>query len=415
MLKRVLSHLTGQTGVFAINAIVGLLIVRLLPPSEYALVVIAFFLQVAACVLSDLGLSHVLISKLSNSSSTQFSESLITRAAILQKNQFAYLAVPLVVILGLILLREKVDNSLELILIILLSVLTGLYQSTLNLVKATLNSHHNDRALLRIGLVESILRIILLPLFFYFPVAVAAIAVNFFAAFAVTTVFARLASSQPQVKEQSYEAIRVELRTDVAPLAPGAIYALFQGQIAILLLGLVGHPQMVAEAGALGRLAQVVNLLLVLNPFWVQPYFSRFTTKAEVLHGLKKLTLGVFCIASLIWGSVVWVPDWWLLIIGDNYAHASTALQVSMAGVVVHAIFAVSYTVAVARGLGAGQHWAISLSIFLQLIFLATLGVHSVEDALVLQLLPALGGFLVQWILIGRYLISRERPIDAHN
>lgn len=193
------------------------------------------------------------------------------------------------------------------------------------------------------------------------------------------------------------------------------IYALFQGQIAILILGLVGHSQMVAEAGALGRLSQVINLLLVLNPFWVQPYFSRLTTKAEVLNAVRKLAFGVFCIAGLIWGSVVWVPDWWLMIIGDNYAHARTALQIAMAGVVIHAIFAVSYTVAVARGIGAGQHWAVSLSIFLQLIFLATLGVHSVEHALVLQLLPALGGLLVQWILIGRYLISRGKPIDAHN
>jgi hypothetical protein len=94
------------------------------------------------------------------------------------------------------------------------------------------------------------------------------------------------------------------------------------------------------------------------------------------------------------------------MIIGHQYAHVTKALQVAMAGVLVHAVFAVSYTVAVARGLGAGQHWAISLSIFLQLLFLALVGIHSVEDALVLQLLPALGGLLVQLILIGRYLIS---------
>ncbi len=406
MLKQALSHLSGQTGVFALNAIVGLMIVRLLSPTEYGLVVIAIFLQVAACVLSDLGLSHVLISKLSRASSANFSEPSITRTAISQKNQFAYLTVPFVVILGIILLRESVDNSFELISILLISIITGLYQSTLNLRKATLNASHNDYALFRIGLVEAALRVALLPFCFYFPVAVAVLVINLVTVFAMTIVFDRLTISQRSVKERVCQATRVELRSEVLHLAPGAIYALFQGQIAILLLGFMGQPQMVAEAGALGRLSQVVNLLLVLNPFWVQPYFSRLNTKMDVFLATKRLFVGLLGLAGLIWGSVVWLPDWWLMIIGHQYAHATKALQVAMAGVLVHAAFAVSYTVAVARGLGAGQHWAISLSIFLQLLFLALIGIHSVEDALVLQLLPALGGLLVQLVLIGRYLIS---------
>ncbi len=382
------------------------MIVRLLSPTEYGLVVIAIFLQVAACVLSDLGLSHVLISKLSRASSATFSEPSITRTAISQKNQFAYLTVPFVVILGIILLRESVDNSFELISILLISIITGLYQSTLNLRKATLNASHNDYALFRIGLVEAALRVALLPFCFYFPVAVAVLVINLVTVFAMTIVFDRLAISQRSVKERVCQATRVELRSGVLPLAPGVIYALFQGQIAILLLGFMGQPQMVAEAGALGRLSQVINLLLVLNPFWVQPYFSRLNTKVDVFLATKRLFVGVLGLVSLIWSSVVWLPDWWLMIIGHQYAHATKALQVAMAGVLVHALFAVFYTVAVARGLGAGQHWAISLSIFLQLLFLALVGIHSVEDALVLQLLPALGGLLVQLILIGRYLIS---------
>ncbi len=405
MLKRTLSHLIRQTGVFAINAIVGLMIVRLLPPTEYALVVIAIFLQVAACVLSDLGLSHVLISKLSRASSADVSEPSITRAAISQKNQFAYLTVPFVVILGIIFLRESVDNAFDLISVLLISTITGLYQSTLNLRKATLNASHNDYALFRIGLAEAALRVALLPFCVYFPVAIVVVVINLVTVFAMMIVFDRLTISQPRVKEQACQTTKVELRSEVLHLAPGAIYALFQGQIAILLLGFMGQPQMVAEAGALGRLSQVINLLLVLNPFWVQPYFSRLNTKADVFLAAKRLFVGVLGLVSLIWGSVVWLPDWWLMIIGHQYAHVTKALQVAMAGVLIHAVFAVSYTVAVARGLGAGQHWAISLSIFLQLVFLASVGVHSVEDALVLQLLPALGGLLMQLFLIGRYLI----------
>ncbi len=415
MLKKALSHLTGQSGVFAINALFGLLIIRLLPPTEYAVVVIALFLQVAACVLSDLGLTHALISKLSHGSSAQLLTATIMRAAISQKNQFSYLATPFVFIFGLILLRESVSSPLELITILIVSVVTGFFQSTLNLRKAALNISHDDRALLRLGLIESFTRVALLPLCVLFPTTFIVVAINLVATLLTILSLTRVAGGPPLGRQDACHALKTELRSGVVPLAPGVIYALFQGQIAILLLSILGEPQMVAEAGALGRLAQVINLLMVLNPFWVQPYFSRLNNKADVFFATTRLAVGLVCLVSLIWGSVVWLPDWWLMIIGEQYAHTTEELRVAMAGVLVHAVFAVSYTVALARGLVAGQHWAISLSIFLQFVFLASLGVHSVADALVLQMLPAIGGLLVQWILIGRYLISRERPIDAHN
>jgi hypothetical protein len=99
------------------------------------------------------------------------------------------------------------------------------------------------------------------------------------------------------------------------------------------------------------------------------------------------------------------------MIIGEQYMHTSPALRIAMGGVIAHAIFAVSYTLAIARGLGSGQHWAVSLSISLQLIFLFAFGINSLSDALMLQLLPAIGSLIIQLVLIGRHLTDKKYQV----
>jgi hypothetical protein len=284
--------------------------------------------------------------------------------------------------------------------------MTGLIQSSVNIRKAKLNADHNDRLLFRLGVIEGIASIALLPFCIFFPFAIAVIGINLVAA-GLTLFSCRWVSNVNLYgSPQSNDKLRSALRASTIPLVPGAIYALFQGQIGVLLLGYYGQTQLVAEAGALGRLAQVINFLLVLNPFWVQPYFSRLQTNEALLIAIAKLMGLLTLLTCFIWASVVWVPEWWLMILGDQYTHTSSALRIAMAGVLIHAIFAVSYTVAIAIRLQSGQHWSVTVSILFQLFFLLATDVNSVEDALMLQLLPALGGLIVQWVLISHHLMT---------
>ena len=406
MLRTVFNYLSGQFGIFAINAVVGLMIIRLLPISEYSTVVIALFLQVATTVLTDLGTSHVILSKLSNKVLTQMDKESLIKTAISQKDVFSIFAIPFVFLISWVLLRESPVELIPLAFIVLLSVMTGLIQSSVNIRKAKLNADHNDRLLFRLGVIEGIASIALLPFCIFFPFAIAVIGINLVAA-GLTLFSCRWVSNVNLYgSPQSNDKLRSALRASTIPLVPGAIYALFQGQIGVLLLGYYGQTQLVAEAGALGRLAQVINFLLVLNPFWVQPYFSRLQTNEALLIAIAKLMGLLTLLTCFIWASVVWVPEWWLMILGDQYTHTSSALRIAMAGVLIHAIFAVSYTVAIAIRLQSGQHWSVTVSILFQLFFLLATDVNSVEDALMLQLLPALGGLIVQWVLISHHLMT---------
>lgn len=205
MLRKALRHLFGQGGVFALNAVVGLLIIRLIPPADYALVVIALFLQVATSVLSDLGLTHVLISRLSENSKTKFSPHLVTLAAISQRNYFSYFSVPLVFFLGIGLLFDDISSNPELICVPLVAVTTGFYQSTLNLRKAVLNSSHNNRALLKLGLIEGFIRVALLPLCVLYPAGVVVIAINLAATLLTLSSFSYVTDDLPAVIHDGFD------------------------------------------------------------------------------------------------------------------------------------------------------------------------------------------------------------------
>jgi O-antigen/teichoic acid export membrane protein len=406
LLKKLFRYLVGQSGIFAINAVVGLIVIRLLPLTEYSTVVIVLFLQVATTVLADLGTSHVVLSQFSNNVLTPKNRESLIKAAISQTGIFSAFAIPSVFLLGWVLLRESPVESISLASIVLLAVVTGLIQSSLNIRRAELNADHNDRLLFRLGFFEGVVRIMLLPLCILFPFAIVVVGINLVAVGLTLLSFRRISNVKLYGSLESNDELRSELRAGTIPLVPGAVYALFQGQIGVLILGFCGQTQLVAEAGALGRLAQIINFLLVLNPFWVQPYFSRLRTNYALLTAIVKLMGVLTLLTCIIWASVIWVPGWWLMILGDQYTHTSSALRIAMAGVLIHAIFAVSYTVAIAMKLQSGQHWSVSLSVLFQLFFIMAYDVDSVEDALMLQLLPALGSLIVQWALIGRHFIA---------
>lgn len=404
MIRRAVQHVMGQTAVFGVNAVVGLLVIRVLPVTEYAAVVTILFIQVAACVLADLGLSHIVISKLSSKSTDRAHWRAVIESAILQRNEFAFFTLPLVGVLGMFLLKDLSLPRISLISIFAIGVMTGLVQSSLNIRKAALNARHDNDALFRLGMFEGTLRVVLFPLILSSPTALMVLILNFIAVGCTLVLFSMQSFEVKPQAEVLQENYRDELRSKAIPLISSVVYALIQGQIAVLLLGLVGQPQMVAEAGALSRLAQVVNLFLVLNPFWVQPHFSKLETNSALLKSLIQVGVILVLFMSVVWASVIWLPNCWLWLIGDQYAHTSSLLQIAMGGILINAAFSVLYTVSVARGLVVGQHWAVSLSVGLQLFFILLFGIHSVENALILQLLPGLGGFLIQCLLIGRAL-----------
>ncbi len=139
-----------------------------------------------------------------------------------------------------------------------------------------------------------------------------------------------------RVKGHANSAMQRQIVHLALPSAPGSIFYALQGQIMLLLLVLLGHgTRGIANLGALSRLGQILVLLSMLNPVFVEPYFARLQKKqvlprylAAILIGV--LGLGIFCISAFLF------PEVYLLILGPHYKslHLEVGLMILGSSVV---------------------------------------------------------------------------------
>ena len=162
------------------------------------------------------------------------------------------------------------------------------------------------------------------------------------------------------------------------------------------ILGFAGHTSSVAEVGALGRLGQVFGLIMTVNTFFVQPYFARIENRrAYVEKGLLVLS-GIGALSLLTMISAFVLPEWWLFILGAKYAGLKKELPFALLVSLFLLLSGTLYTMVIARKSTVGQSWMIASGILIQLLFIGMNGIRTTFDALILNVLLAGGGALVQ-------------------
>ena len=194
------------------------------------------------------------------------------------------------------------------------------------------------------------------------------------------------------------------LRKFAIPLVPGAIYYMAQGQISTLLLTVFGQTTSIAEVGALGRLGQILGLLMMLNGFVILPNLARVNQRNEfILHGARLIALFVVVGGMTLLSTFV-VPEWWLYLLGGNYDHSGEFLPLAMSGSLIALLAALFHTMLISRAATRGQAWNIVVGIGFQAVVLATWGVRTTADALSLNILLASGAAVLQLGLLVRFL-----------
>jgi hypothetical protein len=148
---------------------------------------------------------------------------------------------------------------------------------------------------------------------------------------------------------------------------------------------------------------------MLLNGFFIQPYFARisspglFTKRAVQVTGMLLLGFG------LVSGSTVVLPEAWLWILGPKYAGLSNELVIAILSAQLLVAGGILYTIVIATRQTRGQWLQIPLGLGAQAAFLAVQGVHGTQDALVLNLIPAATYILLQGGLLAR-ILARWQP-----
>lgn len=388
--------LAGQGAVQAINVVCGLLILRFLPISEYALYTIASLLLVIGSIGSDFGLSQAV-----NTLGAKIrDDKLMLGALYLGAYRYRKILYPAAVC-TIILLATYMMYGNEWTLAsatgsVTLIVLTTLIQQPMSLKKSILNIHHDAEGLLHAGLSEAITRLLAVAVCLLWPTAVAALAINLLGVAVGRYFLSKRCAGLMSANQLPNKLQLKQLRQFVFPLAPGVIYYMLQGQIAIFLLSLYGQTTSIAEIGALGRLGQVVGLLMMLNPFVIQPYFARIDQRNIYIYRVISVMsmLFIFCICILI--VVFWLPELWLFVLGGNYSRLEKELPLAILGPLLALVGSTLYTFIIAKNKTSGQFWHIILGLGSQVVFIMFFHVHTTFDALILNTLPAASYVVVQ-------------------
>lgn len=392
--------LAGQGAVQAINLVSGLLIIRLLPISEYALYTIASLLLVIGSLGSDMGLSQAINTLGAKIRDDRQAFGTLYAGAYRYRRMLHLVAVGVILVLATYMLYGHEWSLASACLSVALVILTSWIQQPISLKKSILNIYHDADGLLHAGASEGISRLLAVAVCVVWPTAVAALVVNLVGMFIGRYFLSKRCASFMSEDAFPDESQLRDLRLFIIPLMPVVVYYMLQGQISIFLLSLYGLTTSIAEVGALGRLGQIIGLLMMLNAFVIQPYFARIEQK-NLYASRARLVLAMlfaFCLLSMI--CVYWVPEWWLFVLGKKYAGLERELPLAVLGPLLTLVGGTLYTMVISRNITRGQSWYIIVGLASQMVFIGMFGVQTTFDALILNMLPAAGLILIQSVLL---------------
>ncbi len=170
--------------------------------------------------------------------------------------------------------------------------------------------------------------------------------------------------------------------------AANALFFCFQGQITIFLITIFGHRAgAIAEVGALGRLAMIFTLVgnLISNIF--APAFARCQEPRRLRWLYAAIVGAVAAFGLLVLLGAALLPNQFLFILGDKYAHLQHELLLIVGGAVVGILAATLWTLNASRAWIVGSWLYVPLTIGTQLVLIPFTDFSSVSGVLIFNLI----------------------------
>lgn len=200
-----------------------------------------------------------------------------------------------------------------------------------------------------------------------------------------------------------------ELIRYILPATPAIIFAAFQSQVSLFLIGLFGGTTNIAEVAALGRLGQLFAVFMTFNVVVVEPYVARLSRKR-----LLSTYLGLIAINSALCIPVVMLafafPASFLWVLGRNYA----GLGISVGWVVLAGC--ISQIAGLMWVMNRSRKWLfwsgtileIVLLLIVQVTYIVFVGVRTTQQAVLFTLVSSFC-YIVAHAYVGIYGFLKGR------
>jgi len=203
-----------------------------------------------------------------------------------------------------------------------------------------------------------------------------------------------------RLEVQERQRVRSETMRIALPLVPSAIFYQVQSVITVLIVSIFGTSAMMAEVGALSRLALILVVLDRVTNLLLFPAIARSTGGPQFVRKLFVVHAVYLGLMLVIFLSSVFLPHYWMLLLGRQYEAQESFLWLAVAAYVLSNAAGFAFRTLTGRGATTRQWIAIPLVILLQIVFVAVVGVGSLTQVLVFNLATSVLHFVFQYVLV---------------
>jgi O-antigen/teichoic acid export membrane protein len=368
-----LISLTGGVHVIvqAVSFISGIIIIRQLPTSEYALYTIANTMLGTISLLSDGGISTGVMAQGGKAwqDRTKLGEVLVTGLDLRIKFAVASLVLSIPI---LVYILSQNGASVTATVLIILSLIPAFYAGLIDsILEIVPKLHQAIVPLQKNQLTVTIARLALTALtVFFFPFTFVAII-----AAGIPRIFGnmrlrKIAKVYADTDQKADPEIRKNILNVVRKVLPGAIYYCISGQVTIWLISFFGKTSDVAQLGALSKITMLLSIISAIMVTLVIPRFARLHDTGRLKSYFWKIQ-GALWLLSIILIVGVWLfADYLLMILGGKYAGLSYEITLSFIAGSMGLMGGLSYVLYSSRG------WIMKPAIFIVIsIIILALGI----------------------------------------
>jgi O-antigen/teichoic acid export membrane protein len=378
--KRLSAFVGGQSAAQLLNAATGLVLLRLLPKSEFAIYAIVLGVQGTITILTDVGFGSAILSLVgSRYQDKELLGSYIRAASYIRRALLMFVTV--IAILAIVAFRHsrlEAHGSREMIFLAIAVLVTLQFQAWASYYEMPLLLNNKLVAYYSPQIAAACLRIVSVFILYYTHIisSTTVVIANTLSIVVMGVSYRLLARRWTKVpralpKERAWEMIRY-----LTPMLPLYLYAALSGQISLFLITVFGHVSQIADVAAVGRIGQLFLLLNSSNSVLVTPLFAK--TPSSLLRRRYLNTMGaVGAVAMLAALSAKLLPGPYLFLLGARYS--GLTLQVQL---VVYAS-AIAYFSGAMGAVVLARKWIFWWSGLLQVV---VVGLAQIVSALLLPL-----------------------------
>lgn len=400
----------AQILVQALGLITGIVIIRILPTSEYALYTLANTMLGTMTILADGGIGAGVMAQGGQVWQDKVKLGSILVTGLNLRKKFAVVSLLVAVPILFYLLLHHGAGYLKATLIVACLVPAFWAALSDSLLEIGLKLKQDIKPLQKNQVWVGVLRAILILPVFLFPFTWLAIFLTGIPRIIGNIKLKRIVSRHVDWEQSPDPLAKKQILAGVKRILPGAIYFCISGQVTIWLISIFGNTKSIAQLGALSRLTVILTVITTVFNTIAIPRFARIPNSRKNL--LKKFFIIVSAISGLllIVLAAVWMfPSVFLLILGKSYSSIGPELVLSVIGSCLSLLTAIIYDLSTARGWLLNPVIYIPINILSIVVSIFVFNVATLQGVLMINVVAS----LAQVLMNGTYCLIRIFKIPS--